>query len=170
MNYAAEIESLWHEYHTQIAGYIAKRVRSAYGQDAVDDLTSTVFVRAWVAISNGNGYHSSASGWLFQIARNAMKDFWRAMKHRHFVDWEELMHLDDGSEPVPDQVERTATADALHKAINRLADTQSQSVQLRLEGYTNLEIAEIMQSNEMAVKQLNTRAYSNLRDWLREVN
>lgn len=162
---AADLEALWMEYKFEIASYIGKTVRAHHGQDMVDDMVSSVFLRATVATHNGNGYTDNARAWLYQIARSVMCDYWRTKRHATLVDFDSLAeHAADFD--VEDETERNMRYEQLWRAVERLGDKQQEAVSGRLLGYNNGEIAEMVGSTEGAVKGLNTRAYASLRELL----
>ena len=157
---AADLESLWLDYNHRIAGYIAKRITD---RDALDDLVSSVFMRACVAMHNGNGYTESASGWLFQIARSVMWDYLRAKRRAIFIAFDECEERVDPY-PQPDEViDGRMHSEYVRGVVARLPDRQACSIEMRLDGLENDEIALAWGCSETVVRQVNTRAYSKLR-------
>lgn len=162
---AADLESLWLGYNHRIAGYIAKRIMD---RDVLDDLVSSVFMRACVAMHNGNSYTESASGWLFQIARSVMWDYLRAKRRATFVAFDECEERADPC-PQPDEVvHEQMHSEYVRGVVARLPDRQAWSITMRLDGLENDEIALAWGCSETVVRQVNTRAYSKLRAKLRE--
>lgn len=178
------LESLWHDYRHEIAGYITSRMWQERGMGIADDLVSIVYLRALVAMRNGNGATSNARGWLYQIARSAMVDYLRY--GRAPVD---MVSIDtyaeedtDGNagaawveralvsqEPTPhEQAERVETQARVRHAVSRLTRQQAQSLTLRLDGYEIGEIIEIMGHKRNTINAIDTRAYRTLREWLKE--
>lgn len=169
MNAYTDLEALWTDYQFEIASYIGKRVRMHHGQDTVNDMVSSVYLRAIVATRNGNGAKSDPRGWLYQIARSVMWDAWRDKKGTVLIEWEAMREEASNLPPVEEQAAATLLAEQVKKAVSQLNDGQANVVTLRLEGYSNGEIAEILGSTESAVKGLSTRAYANLRERLQGV-
>lgn len=161
-----DLEKLWEEYCFEIASYISKQMRRKRGQDVVDDLVSTVFVRAAVAMSNGNGYKVDARGWLYQIARSAIADYLRTLHYKIFVPIEEVIEEPDNEASTFETVRQEIRAQNLYRAIGSLVESQKRAMQLRLLGYSNSEIAREVGMSEMAVRQLNYRAFQTLREIL----
>lgn len=164
---ATDMESLWHAYHFRILNYVGKHFH-LHGQDTVRDLASNVFLRALVAITNGNGPTIDVEGWIFTIARSVCWDYLRAKRRAVFVDWDALANGADDEPTVDDLAEQTIMREQVHGAINRLEGRQGRSMQLRMEGYNNREIAEMTGTTEAAIKQVNVRALSHLREWLQD--
>lgn len=57
-----------------IHGYLARRA----GPEAADDLLSEVWLRAFAARSKYDARHADARPWLYGIARNVLREHWRA--------------------------------------------------------------------------------------------
>jgi RNA polymerase sigma factor (sigma-70 family) len=162
-----DLEMLWVQYKFEIASYIGKNVRGHDGQELIDDMVSSVFLRALVATHNGNGCNGNARGWLYQIARSVMWDTWRAKQHTTLVDWDSLAEY--ASEwSIEEEADRNLRKEQLWRAVDRLGDKQQDAVCGRLLGYNNGEIAEMFGSTESGIKALNTRAYVRLRELLQD--
>ena len=159
---------LWRDYHFRIASYIGKQMRREWGQDVINDLVSIVFLRACVAIDNGNGPKENGGAWLFQIARSVILDHLRALKWRVFFDIDEFQTLvADGLSP-EELAEQSLLREKLYSAIERLDNRQAELLRLRLAGYENDEIATLYDCKQTVVRAVHTRAYANLREWLKE--
>lgn len=166
---ATELEQLWNEYQFRIASYIGKRMKRQWGQDTINDLVSSVFLRAAVAINNGNGPVEHAGAWLYQIARSVIADHFRALQYKSFQDFDECW-MEPCQDASPHELAEQAILQAqVRRAISRLGANQEDVINLRLEGFDYPEIAETMNMNYDAAKQLGVRAYRNLRVWLKDV-
>lgn len=163
---AADMERLWLDYAKRIAKFMANRVLD---RDAHDDLVSSVYLRACVAMHNGNGYTESASGWLYQIARSVIWDYRRAMG-RTFdaVDVDDCEdHIDPYSNP-EEIIERQLDRERVRRTVAQLPEAQACVTTWRMCGYEFDEIAAGIGKTCGAAKQLQTRAYANLRHDLQE--
>lgn len=165
MTDTADLETLWHDYHDRMYGYVLMRI---HDHDVTSDIVSCIFLRAAVAIRNGNGYKADPTGWLFTIARSVIIDHWRVWRHMPTVDWDAQVESSDTDPTLHDQAEKTMANEQVHWAITQLEENQKVIVRLRLEGYDNGEIAAKMGTTEMATRAVVTRAYRNLRQWLTE--
>lgn len=154
-----DLEALWHSHRHRIASYIARRVMHRYGQDTVDDLVSITYLRALVAMRNGNGVHTNAEAWLFAIARSAMMDFWRDMQRMTFIDYDALVEQ-PASESTYEDAIKHLIAGRVRGAVAQLAPTHTQAVQMRLEGYSHAEIAEVM---GIGMETAKARGYRGMR-------
>lgn len=160
-----DLETMWHEYHNGLFAYVYKQLRC---RDTADDLLSAIYLRAVVAIRNGNGPNTNAHAWLFAIARSVLGDHWRAKKHTYFVDWDSLPeHVDECADP-DRVVARRMEAERLRYAVARLPEAQAEVVVWRLQGYETEEIATGLGRSYGATKAVITRAYANLRERLGE--
>jgi len=68
--------ALYDRYFDRVLGYVRLRVRDAA---TCEDVTSTVFTTALAQLGRFRG-EGSFAGWLFQIARNAVRDVHRRQK------------------------------------------------------------------------------------------
>jgi RNA polymerase sigma-70 factor (ECF subfamily) len=64
---------LYDRYFERVLGYVRVRIRD---EATCEDVTSTVFTTALAQLGRFRG-HGSFAGWLFQIARNAVRDVQR---------------------------------------------------------------------------------------------
>lgn len=135
--------------------------RSVTREDA-EDLTSEVFVRVVNSINRQKG---DFPAWLISIAKNLLTDYYR--KRGKSVE----ILLDDVEEPFgdPDQEKKNSLQPSdIRKILNSLTDEQKDVIILRfIEGNTNEEVARIMNKSIGAVKALQFRALSALREILK---
>lgn len=68
-----EFLALYDRYFERVLGYVRLRIRDA---TTCEDVTSTVFTTALAQLARFRG-EGSFAGWLFQIARNAVRDVQR---------------------------------------------------------------------------------------------
>lgn len=179
MTITADMEHLWHSHHAKIMRYVQHRLND----DVAEDLTQEVYLRAWEAMCNGNGYTKHASGWLYRIAHNLVIDTYRARERTpEFVELDmepenrdadgigvqrkaEVLVAESIDTPLEERVERTLLLEEVGAAVGQLIDTQAYVVMRVLEGYSYEEIGKEMGKPHEAVKQINTRAITNLRHW-----
>jgi RNA polymerase sigma-70 factor, ECF subfamily len=65
--------ALYDRYFDRVLGYVRLRIRD---EATCEDVTSTVFTTALAQLGRFRG-HGTFAGWLFQIARNAVRDVHR---------------------------------------------------------------------------------------------
>ncbi len=134
---------LFDRYHEWIYNFLYKMKPDA---PFCEDLTQNVFYKAL-------RYRSSYSGgkfasWIFTIARNLFHDQIEKEKRRSNVSLDNLAIVDEDSrEDLSDEVKR------LHAVLNKLKDDEKELIVMsRFQGMKYQQIAEVIGSNETAVK------------------
>ena len=159
---SAAFGALYEKYIEQIYNYIY--YRTSNGKDA-EDLCSRVFVRALKHIERYEDRGYPFSAWLYRIAHNLVVNWYR---DRDRTD--EISLTDHYPPPVMDgsvegKIETRDERDQLMKVIEKLPEDRQELLILKhVEGLTNLEIGEIMDRTEGAIKALYHRTLESLRD------
>lgn len=132
---------------------------------AAQDLTSSVFEKAWRTRKSFTG--GSSKAWLFRIARTTLIDYWRKKKEV----------LDDGSIAVqevndaPDiseVIDVTFVLDDLHAALMKLPAEMYEVLRMRfIDGMSAREVARELEMNEGNVRVIQYRALKKLRSYLK---
>ena len=149
--------TLYERYLDGIFAFCQRRVNST---QAAEDLTSTVFERAFTRLDSYRG--GSFRAWLFRIAHNAVTDHYR--RRRNIVSWEPHMSGPD-ADPTPEDHAIAIDEQAqLQRLMETLTDDQRHVVELRLAGLTGAEIAEVVDRSPEAVKMLQYRALERMRN------
>ncbi len=137
--------------------------------DEVDDALQECFVAAWRSAETFGG-SASARGWLFTIARNALR-----RRHRRRVgepsDPTSLEELGERAGwGAPDTIlDSIGARETLLWALDRLSDEEREVVVLRdVEGFSGQETAEILGLQTAAMKSRLHRARLRLLAALRE--
>ena len=150
-------------FHPKIMRYMRYRV----GNEAAEDLTGDVFLRVIRGLARQNG---SFTAWLYKIAANVVNDHIRELK----------MHPEaamDENEPVPAEpfashgnpAQSVSRKLDLEAALKLLTDDQRQLVTLKfVQGLSNEEVAEVLDRTPGAMRVLQFRALSALRQLLPE--
>ena len=156
---------LYDEYSGRVYAFIRSRVESTH--DA-EDVTATVFLKAWEAIRSYDERGLPFSAWLFRIARNAIVDEYRRTTRRPAPTDEPI----EAGEPVEGpEAAVVAAADAarVRAAVGALTEEQAAVIALRFWWDMSLkETAEAIGKNENAVKALQHRAVRALARALEE--
>lgn len=155
---------LYDEYADRIFGFARARGRSVH--DA-EDLTATVFLKAWESIAAYDERGVPFSAWLFRIARNAVIDDYRRGQ-RIPIPTEDVEP--DGAADGPEAaVVARADAERLRRAVRQLTADQAAVVALRYWWDMSLkDTAEVLEKNENSVKALQHRAVRTLARLLQE--
>lgn len=158
---------LYQRYVDKIYRYIYFKVG---GRDETEDLTSQTFLKAWDAIGDYEWRNHPFGAWLFRIAHNLVVDHHRA-KREHVALDDATPHLEGLTSKDslrPEQVlGEMITMDRVRRAIGRLTEEQQQVLILRFfDELSTGEVADIMGKNSGAIRGLQFRALSALRDLL----
>jgi len=136
-------------------------------KELAEDIAGDVFLTVWDKLHT----YSKNSGvkfksWVFRIAQNKIIDFFRKNKETLELK-EDILVEDNFSKAEFNKVENDFLKIQLQKALNSIADTQSQALILKyFSQLDNSEIAEIMDKSETAVRILQSRGLKNLRKHL----
>ncbi len=150
---------LFDHYGEPVYRYIASRVRNP--SDA-EDLTQTVFVKAFEALPRYEARGVPFGGWLFRLARNTVIDHTRT-RHEH-TDIEALVERSTDDLGPDEQVVTRQQIEAMGAAIESLTDEQRDAIALRFfAGLSAREAAEAMGKQEGTVRGLQFRAIAALR-------
>jgi len=155
--------SLYDIYSDPIYRFVFFRVRT---KEDAEDLTQTIFVKAWNAVQRADGDKLAFRSWLYTIARNTVIDHWKKKKEVQVGSDE-----DDFFERLVDnqktQDERAISADdaaMLKEQMKTLTAEQQEVLRLRFyDDLTTIEIAQVLKRKEEAVRALQYRALEALR-------
>lgn len=153
----ADFGLIYQEYIQSIYKYIYSRVGNQ--QDA-EDLTSQTFTSALQSLHKyrNQGYFSA---WLFTIARNKVRDFYRNNKHE--IDVENIDNLNRYAEDIHAQVERSLDVERLSRLVRGLKEEEQELIRLRyLAELPFAEIARVVGKKEDAVKKALYRLLDRL--------
>ena len=153
---------LYDAYFGQIYRFVYSRLRD---QDAAEDVTSEVFIKALRAIGRYKPSGHPFSSWLYQISVNAITDHYRAKRPTSNID--DAIGLSDGRQPIDEHVVERSEAARVWTAIDALPEQQRTAVTLKLgEDLKLADIGVIMGKSEGAIKLLIHRGMLTLRSRL----
>jgi RNA polymerase sigma-70 factor (ECF subfamily) len=157
---------LYDAYADRVYGFVRARMTSAH--DA-EDVTATVFMKAWEAIASYDDRGIPFAAWLFRIARNAVIDeYRRSARGPVLSEAEGAVDVTEGSDVDTVVLER-AEAGRVRAAIGRLTEEQAAVLVLRFWWDLSLrDTADALGKNENAVKALQHRAMRSLARVLEE--
>jgi RNA polymerase sigma-70 factor (ECF subfamily) len=154
---------LYERHLDAIYRYVFYRVEDA--ADA-EDLTETVFLKAWNALAGYRPGEVPFSAWLYRIAHNAIIDRHRTRKAHLPLDAQTM--LADNLDSPEDQLDLKQRVEALVKAMRRLRPTHQQVLTLRfIGGLSHAETGRVLRRSEAAVRVLQHRALSELREQMK---
>ena len=129
-----------------------------------EDVTEEVFLKAWKAIKSCKGREQTFVAWLYRIAHNQAIDVIRKRKKHLSLEMEAVGNIGDSAPDTAQKIEIKAEYQELIKAIARLPELQRQVVVLKfIEGMENSEIGRIMGKSQGAVRILQMRALTTIR-------
>jgi len=120
--------------------------------DVVDELMQDTFLKAWEKRDNFNA-ESKMLTWICQIAKNVARDYVKSKRGEPDLVPEETLKCADSdgytdtlvaSVPDDDPAEAYGAQDMLDNAMSMMTPRMAQAVQLRLDGYSNQDIADEM--------------------------
>ena len=151
-------------YLDRIYRYVFYQIRDKM---TAEDITEEVFVKAWKAIKSCQGKEKTFSSWLYRIAHNQVIDNLRSQ--RKCLSTEETESLADVSNPEL-EAEGNWERQELLATLSCLPQSQRQVIILKfIEGLDNREIEQIMGKRQGAIRVLQMRALTTLRQKLSRV-
>jgi len=136
-------------------------------QDKVlaEDLTSSVFEKAWRSRSSFKG--GSAKAWLYKIANNTLIDHWRK-KRELSLDENDGLEIASDDSSLDEALDQDILAAELRRALSRLPDDMREIVELRfIEGRSAREVGTRLGISEGNVRVIQYRALKKLRNYLK---
>lgn len=152
---------LYERYVERIYAYIYNRVHNV--QEA-EDLTARTFYRALAKLDTYEDRGLPFSAWLYRIAHNLVANYHRDHSRRQFVPLD-LISLPGRRQSEPEEViDRQEEHETLWEAIERLpAERRDLLIYKFGNRLSNLEIGELMDKSEGAIKSLYFRTLAALR-------
>ena len=157
---------VYQTYHDAIYRYIYHHIGSA---QTAEDLAADVFRRFLQAIRKGGGPTRQLSAWLYRVAHNLFVDELRRRQHRDHdpLDSPQSRALKDLSASPAELVDLSLAQGHMREALFELTDDQRDVIVLKfIEGMSNTQVAEITGKTIGAVKSLQHRGLTTLRDLL----
>lgn len=153
--------TLVRRYHKPLYNYILKLVRD---RDAADDLAQTVFIRCMKSLKRLNDLDSFVP-WLYKIAINLVRDYWRRKKEVLSLDdesdsgnlWENIVTSDSNPH---EKAEAEQRAELVKRALAALPPEQKEVLVLKI--YQGLKFTEIAQIVDAPLNTVKSRMYYGL--------
>jgi RNA polymerase sigma-70 factor (ECF subfamily) len=153
---------LYERYADKIYSYIYYRTGNHH--DA-EDLSARVFFRAMAHIESYTERGVPFQAWLYRIAHNLVANWHRDQGRRRVIPLDEFIASNMKSDAPDKQAEESEEREALKRAIRRLPEERQQLLALKfVDGLSNIEIGDIMDRTEGAIKSLYHRTLIALRD------
>ena len=154
-------------YFDRLYGYVRRMVGEEH---LAEDVTQDIFMHIYKSLPKYDP-ERALRPWIFTIATNKVRDFWRSRRHRDTLretsfEASEGDGLRDSGEVAPQGVlENQELGAALTEAIERLPDSMRSTLLLRyFEGMSFEAIGAVLDRNEAAVRKRYSRAMEALRE------
>lgn len=151
---------LFEKYHVKLYNFFLGMI---YNRDIAEDLTQDVFKRI---IQYKHAYNElySFKSWMYQIARNVMKNYFSDKRNR-FADHESMENITDVSEVFVNETGMSGELEVLNRDLLKLNTEQRELIEwARFQGLTYPEISEITGNSVAALKVKMHRAVKKLRE------
>ena len=133
-----------------------------------EDVSQEAMMRLWRAAPGWQPGQAKVTTWLYTVTANLCTDRLRRAG-RKTVDIDTIPDPVDASPKAEERLHAQARSDALQGALETLPEAQRQAVVLRhLDGLSNPDIAEVMQTSVRAVESLIARGKRALKAQLSE--
>jgi RNA polymerase sigma-70 factor (ECF subfamily) len=153
---------LYEHYLDEIYQFVFYRVK---GRQEAEDLTETVFLKAWQALDDNPPQEIPFRLWLYRISRNTVIDYYRTRKEQ--VGLEEAANLLETADSPETLVARRQRTEELRDKLRQLNDDYREVLACRfVNGLSHAETAVVMSRSEQAVRALQYRAIVALRNLL----
>ena len=152
---------LYERYLDEIQRYVFYRVANRF--DA-EDLTETVFLKAWEALPRVESSIANLRAWLYRIAQNVIIDYYRTARPTSGLSAHEPR---DGRASPETQIQDRDLQHQLAGLIRSLDANLQQVIVCRfVSGLSHAETAQVMGIKEGYVRVLQLRALQKLRQML----
>ena len=153
------LTKLYNAYFDRIYRFIFYRTSH---KETSEDLTEEVFIKTFKNLKNLDQL-GAFEGWMFQIARNKVIDYYRSKKQT--VALEDVESTLEYEKNLVDEVNLKTEQVVFMKLLKELTDEQQQVIKLKfLEDIDNPIIAEMMNKTEGAIRVIQYRAIAKLKE------
>lgn len=153
---------LYNLYFKRIFKFIYYRVGH---KELAEDLSEDVFVKAYTRLASVQK-DASFEGWLYQIARNTVIDYYRDKKM--LVALDEVENTLEYESNILNVLELQEEQKILLRHLKELEPTQQVVIKLKfLEDLENAEIAALLNKTEGAIRVIQHRALTKLKELIK---
>jgi len=145
-------------YHKPVFNYILKLVGN---REAADDLAQTVFIKCYKSLRRLKD-HNRFAPWLYRIAVNVVRDYWRQRRDMAPLDDESddvnsLTNLLASDDDPYEAVEAEQRAELVRRALKMLPQEQREVLVLKI--YQGLKFTEIAEIVDAPLNTVKSRLY-----------
>ena len=167
----AALERFFDFYYDRVFGHVVRMVGDPH---QAEDVAHDIFLRLHRNLERLDP-ERDPTGWVFTVAANGVRDFWRSRVHHEQRRQAPL--ADEHLEVIPsqqddplEQLDRQQDADVVSQALAELSESDREIILLR--DYENLDtatIAEVLELQPDAVRQRHSRAVARLGEAFRRI-
>lgn len=151
------LEALVHRYHGPIHGFICRQLRD---ESAAQDLVQETFIRVCTKIKQYR-YPQPFRPWLYRIALNICRDYWKSSAYRQKQAVDELLETTEDSQAnIASIYDWQETRAEVRQAILGLQEIYREVLILRF--YQDLKLAEIAETLELPLGTAKWRLFKAL--------
>ncbi len=155
----AAFGDLYERYLMTIFRYVFYRVGET---NEAEDLTETVFLKAWEALDRYRVREVPFRAWLYRIAHNTLIDCYRTTKET--VPFDDQLELPDPADRPDELFDLKESRTAVTQALQILPPDYQHVLTLRfISGLSHSETSQVLGRSEEAVRVLQHRALNALR-------
>jgi RNA polymerase sigma-70 factor (ECF subfamily) len=156
--------SIYNLFFEKIYRFIYYRVSH---KEIAEDLAEDVFLKAFSKMSSVQD-NDSFEGWLYQIARNKVIDYYRDKKQ--LVDLEEVENTLIYENNIIDVLELKENQKIFLELLKELGADQQMVIKMKfLENLENGQIAQVMKKKEGAIRVIQHRAIAKLQELIKKL-
>ncbi|SHN55869.1 RNA polymerase sigma factor [Desulfitobacterium chlororespirans] len=152
------------EIYEELFPILYRFVRLRVPQSDVEDVTAEVITKIWRALPNFEG-KSTLKSWALRIAYHHIADFYRTRKGKGM----QIVSLSEeikSTQSTDDHSDHLLTVLSVSETLAKLSEQQVAVIQLRLiEGFSAIEVAQILGITQQAVDSLLYRAKKSFRKY-----
>ena len=157
--------AIYEQYFTPIYRFVFFRVGN---REEAEDLTQTVFLKAFKSLDRFRFQENPFSSWLYRIASNMIVDFFRKKKSLPILDEDSgdwRPEFADQSLNPAEEAEELELAYLARQAMAEMKEPDRQVVIMRyIDGLSYKDIAEAIDKKEDAVRQISSRSIKLLKE------
>lgn len=155
-----QFEDVYKQYKNQIIAYISKRISS---KEDAEELTEDIFLNLYKSRKSYEKKKSSVETWLFAIANNRLKNYYRDQKHEILTNSIEIYEVSYEVSAEREVFQRQLREDILW-ALQKLSERERKIlVKKYYQGKVSREIAKEMQITEGNVRVIAKRSLNKLK-------
>lgn len=156
---------LYDSYYVQVFRFIYQKIESV---DTAKDITSDTFIKVYQNLNKYKDMGKPFDAWLYRLAYNEVMGFYRKTKQNRFYGIDEMPTKSLADEL--DIQEKLINEDLVRLLFKGLKEDDVELINLRfVEGRPFLEIGEILNLNEGAVKMKIYRLVKELKEKFKAV-